>query len=54
MQAALEDVREVSDHLDVLEEIRDAQAALENLWMALGGIAATEDPTNEVSEDESD
>ena len=43
MQAALEDVREVSDHLDVLEEIRDAQAALHDLWMALGGIAATED-----------
>jgi hypothetical protein len=46
MQAALEDVREVSDHLDVLEEIRDAQAALHDLWMALGGIAATEDPAS--------
>ncbi len=29
--------------MDVLEEIRDAQATLHDLWMALGGIAATED-----------
>lgn len=49
MQAALENVREVSDHLDVLEEVRDAHVALHNLWMALGGIAATEDPGNEGS-----
>lgn len=47
MQAALENIREVSDHLDVLEEIYDAYAALHDLWMALGGIAATEDPGNE-------
>lgn len=47
MQATLENVREVSDHLDVLEEIRDTQTVLQDLWMALGGIAATEDPGNE-------
>jgi len=43
MQAMLEGVREVSDSFEVREEISDVHTALENLWMALGGIAASEE-----------
>jgi hypothetical protein len=38
-----EGVRELSDAFEVREEIKDVDAALENLWMALGGIAAAEE-----------
>jgi hypothetical protein len=43
MRELLEGVREVSDAFEVREEIKDVNAALENLWMALGGIAAAEE-----------
>jgi hypothetical protein len=45
MREMLEGVREVSDIFEVREEIDDVNAALENLWMALGGIAAVEEDT---------
>jgi len=43
MREMLEGVRELSDAFEVREEISDVEAALENLWMALGGIAALEE-----------
>jgi hypothetical protein len=43
MRAMLEGVRELSDAFEVREEISDVDAAHENLWMALGGIAAAEE-----------
>jgi hypothetical protein len=43
LRAMLEGVRELSDAFEVREEICDVEAALENLWMALGGIAAAEE-----------
>ena len=39
----MESVRELSDAFEVREEISDVEAALENLWMELGGIAAAEE-----------
>jgi hypothetical protein len=43
MRAMLEGVRELSDAYEVREEIKDVDSGLENLWMALGGIAAAEE-----------
>jgi hypothetical protein len=43
MREMLEGVRELSDAFEVREETRDVEAALENLWMALSGIAALEE-----------
>jgi hypothetical protein len=43
MQGMLEGVRELSDAFEVREEIGDVHEALENLWVALGGIAASEE-----------
>jgi len=43
MRAMLEGVREHSDAFEVREEIKDVDSGLENLWMALGGIAAAEE-----------
>jgi hypothetical protein len=43
MQGMLGGVRELSDAFEVREEIRDVHEALENLWVALGGIAISEE-----------
>jgi hypothetical protein len=43
MQGMLESIREVSGVLDTRDEMRDAHAALKNLWMVLAGIAAVEE-----------
>ena len=43
MREMLEEVRELSDAFEVREEIGDVEAALEKLWIALGGIAAAEE-----------
>ncbi len=43
MRGLLEGVRERSDAFEVREEIQDVDAALQNLWTALAGIAASEE-----------
>ena len=43
MREMLEGVRELSDAFEVREEIKDVETTLENLWMALGGIAVAEE-----------
>jgi hypothetical protein len=52
MREMLEGVRELSDAFEVREETRDVDAALENLWMALSGIAALEEDQRLRGEDE--
>jgi hypothetical protein len=47
----LEGVRELSDAFDVREETRDVEAALENLWMALSGIATLEEDRRLMGEE---
>lgn len=43
MREMLEGVRELSDTFEIREETQEADAALENLWMAVSGIAALEE-----------
>lgn len=43
MQGMLEGVRKLSDTFKVRDEISDVHEALENLWVALGGIAISEE-----------
>ena len=43
MQGMLEGVRKLSDTFKVRDEISDVHEALENLWVALGGIDASEE-----------
>jgi hypothetical protein len=52
MREMLEGVRELSDAFEVREETRDVDAALENLWMVLSGIAALEEAQRLRGEDE--
>jgi hypothetical protein len=52
MKDMLEGVREVSDAFEVREEIGDLNAALENLWMALGSVAAAEEDRRLRGEEE--
>jgi hypothetical protein len=52
MREMLEGVRELSDAFEVREETRDVEASLENLWMALSGIAALEEGGKVRGEDE--
>jgi hypothetical protein len=42
MQGKLESVRKVCDALDTRQKMRDVRGAVDNLWMVLAGIAATE------------
>jgi hypothetical protein len=53
MQGMLEGVRELSDAFEVREEIHDVHGTLENLWVALGGIAASEEDRRLGSEEDS-
>ena len=41
-----------NETLKVVEEIGDVEAALENLWMTLGGIAVSEEHRRLRSQDE--
>lgn len=43
MQGMLEGVRKLSDTCKVRDEISDVHEALENLWVAQGGIDASEE-----------
>jgi hypothetical protein len=53
MREMLEGVRELSEVFEVREETRDVDAALENLWMALSGIATVEEGRRLRGEEES-
>jgi hypothetical protein len=53
MRVMLEGVRELSDAFEVREEIGDVHETLENLWVALGGIAASEEDRRLGSEEDS-
>lgn len=52
MKEMLEGVREVSDAYEVREEMNDVHTALENLWMALSGIAASEEDRRLTGEED--
>jgi hypothetical protein len=53
MRVMLEGVRELSDAFEVREEIHDVHETLENLWVALGSIAASEEDRRLGSEEDS-